>query len=183
MSDQDQESVARSVAADDDAPVTVSPKIGGVYKNYQWTGGKPSAEWNGTEIRSPESPFCFRFDDPSKQLKNYSALTTCTTQKFKRNDAYTLPSFLRDVIWHMKHVGMDSIFYFINPANDKERLSILTYHSRFSGPQITSQIQDSREYEIYDQFDEANLKMSYVWFLNALDETLLSAIRPQFRKT
>ena len=94
MSDQDQE----SEAADDGAPVTVSPKIGNVYRNYQWTGGKPSVDWDATENTAPESPFCFRFDDPSKQLKNYTALTTCNTQKFKRNDVYTLPSFLRDVI-------------------------------------------------------------------------------------
>jgi len=165
----------------DDATVIVPPKVGGVYKNYQWTGGKPTVAWDRTENMAPESPFCFRFDDPAKQLKNYTALTTCTTQKFKRNDAlYTLPSFLRDAIWHMKHVGMDSVFYFVNPADATERLSILSYHSRFTGPEVTSQIVANRAATVYDKYDDANLKMSYVWLCNALDETLLATIRPQF---
>ena len=74
-----------------------APKIGGVYMAYQWTGGKPTVKWNATDRTEPESPFCFRFEDPAKQLKNYTAITTCSTQKFKRIDvSYTLPSFLRD---------------------------------------------------------------------------------------
>ena len=54
---------------------------------YQWTGGKPTVKWDATDRTEPESPFCFRFEDPAKQLKNYTALTTCSTQKFKRTDA------------------------------------------------------------------------------------------------
>ena len=123
-----------------------APKIGGISMNYQWTGGKPTVGWDATTNIAPESPFCFRFDDPSKQLKNYQALTTCSTQKFKRNDpTYTLPSFLRDAIWHHNHVGMDSVFYFINPTNKKERLSILSYHSRFTAEEVTRQILDNRK--------------------------------------
>ena len=158
-----------------------APKIGGVYMAYQWTGGKPSVKWDATNRTEPESPFCFRFDDPAKQLKNYTALTTCSTQKFKRNDvSYSLPSYLRDASWHMDHVGMDSVFYFVNPSDTTERLSILSYHSRFTTAQVTSQLTANRNNSTYDKFDEANLKMSYVWLMNSLDDTLLSAVRPQF---
>ena len=159
-----------------------APKIGGLYMNYQWTGGKPTIDWTGTANKEPESPFCFRFDDPSKQLKNYTVMTTCATQKFKRNDtSYTLPSFLRDIIRHMDNAGMDSVFYFVNPADVTERLSILSYHSRFTTAEVTNQLAANRASSTYDKYDEANLKMSFVWLSNALDETLLAAVRPQFR--
>ena len=150
---------------------------------YQWTGGKPNVAWTKSDRKEPESPFCFRFEDPSKQLKNYTALTTCSTQKFKRNDAsYSLPSFLRDIIWHTCHAGMDSVFYFVNPTDTTERLSILSYHSRFTLAEVTNQIMTNRTSGTYDKFDEANLKMSYVWLTNAVDDTLLAAVRPQFHE-
>ena len=149
--------------------------------NYQWTGGKPNVAWDATENTEAESPFCYRFDDPSKQLKNYTALTTCTTQKFKRNDAsYTLPSFLRDITGHMTHAGMDSVFYFLNPSDPTERLSIIAYHARFTTSEIMTQLTMNFANNMYDKYDGANLKMSHTWLINSLDETLLASIRPQF---
>ena len=179
--DADEEGIIAKAVAPMAPPI--APKIGGLYMNYQWTGGKPTVAWDATENREPESPFCYRFDDPAKQLKSYQALTTCSTTKFKRNDAsYTLPSFLRDITWHTDHAGMDSVFYFVNPADTTERLSILSFHSRFTTAEVTNQLVMNRANGTYDKFDEANLKMSYVWLSNALDETLLAAVRPQFRE-
>ena len=90
------------------------------FKLSAWTGGKPNVAWDKTENRHPASPFCYRFNDAFKDLKTY---------QFKRVDlGYSLPAFARDAAAHMVHGGMDYVFYFVNPTDNMDRLSIFNVH-------------------------------------------------------
>ena len=75
--------------------------------------------------------------------------------------------------------GMDSVFYFVNPTDNTDRLSIFNFHSRFTASEVTRQVKENHSNYTYDKYDTDNLDMSYVWLMDALDDTLKIAIRPQ----
>ena len=161
-------------------PPDPRPKVGGDFKLSAWTGRKTNVAWDKTENTHPAPPFCYRFNDAFKDLKTYPYLTTCASQKFKRVDlGYSLPAFARDAAAHMVRGGMDSVFYFVNPTDNTDRLSIFNFHSRFTASEVTRQVKENHSNNTYDKYDTDNLDMSYVWLMDALDDTLKIAIRPQ----
>lgn len=161
----------------------VSPKIGGLggeHNKTAWTGGAPDAQWTNSTRTGPKTANCFRFVDSAKALKSENFITKCETQKFKRaNPEYPLSAFSADAKRHMEKVGMDSVFYFLNPTDATEQLSIFTYHSRFTKIEVELQVQTRIAGNTYDHYDVENLELSRDWLMNALDETILTTIRPQ----
>ena len=113
-------------------PPDPCPKVGGDFKLSAWTGRNPNVAWDKTENTHPASPFCNSFNEAFKDLKTY---------QFKRVDlGYSLPAFARDAAAHMVHGGMDSVFYFVNPTDNTDRLSIFNFHSQFTASEVTHQV-------------------------------------------
>jgi hypothetical protein len=157
--------------------VTIPPKIGGTSNSSSWTGGKPKSDWSGSENEEPTTPYCFRLS-ADKSFKIYQVLTKGQDKKFKRQDPeYPLAAFLDDAQTHMEASGMDSVFYFKDPSDDKEMRSIFLFHSRFTKDYIKNET--IKMEKIYDKFDLANLATSKAWLLASLDDTLKASIRPQ----
>ena len=76
---------------------------------------------------------------------------------------------------------MDSMFYFVNPEDHKEILSIFHYHLRFTAGEVTCQVNTNcaGTIQVCDHYNTDNFDMSYMWFMDALNDTLTVVIRLQ----
>ena len=73
------------------------------------------------------------------------------------------------------------MFYFANPEDNKEILSIFHYHLRFTAGEVTCQMNTNcaGTIQVYDHYNTDNFDMSYVWFMDALNDTLMVDTRLQ----
>ena len=144
------------------------PKMGGLvqvkHDAYSaWTGGKPKADWSELEETSPEYEQTTQLrpmlDDSgfSKRCKGFE-------DKFSKNgDLY---KFQRRLIDHLKIMGMDTITYLPDPADNDQMVNVIM--DRSAAP---------IQYTKYDANDRSNNRAARLMFVDSLNETLKGEIQ------
>ena len=83
------------------------------------------------QAHSPETPFCYRLLNTTDQLKIHTTITEGLSKKFGfANGTYSLLAFELGVWKHLRDVGMDSVFYFLD-GNTGTMQNIVNWHSMF----------------------------------------------------
>jgi len=157
--------------------------MGDVLIGTAWVGGQPSSR-NRTQLfnLAPTTPYCYR-PEGTRFTKTYHYATKGQDTKFKPNNAdYLLQLFAEDALDHMETYGMDSVFWYTDPADTTRARNVLKYHSRFTTSYVaaeTAKMRIATDNPKYDKYKEANLRMSRMWLLNSLDPALTHLLRPR----
>ena len=164
------------------APMTTPPKFGGQLPGSTtavWVGGKPKADWSGSQRTFPMTPLCARGLDPGSEMKSYTKRVSGCEVKFKRDDPeFNLLAFADEALRHMEKHGMDTVFY-MNGTKE-----LFTYHTKFTKDEVDKFIKDSflavgSAPPKFDEWAKTACDESAEWLLGSLDETLKSSLRPQ----
>ena len=153
------------------------PKMGGLvqvkHDAYSaWTGGKPKADWSELEETSPEYKQTTQLrpmlDDSgfSKRCKGFE-------DKFSKNG--NLYKFQRCLIDHLKIMGMDTITYLPDPADNDQMVNVITDHTRFTQAYVRSAA--PIQYAKYDVYDRSNDRAAHLMFVDSLNKTLKGEIQ------
>ena len=116
------------------------PKMGGPvqvkHDAYSaWTGGKPKADWSELEETSPEYKQTTQLR-PMLDDNGFSKRCKGFEDKFSKNgDLY---KFQRRLIDHLKIMGMDTITYLPDPADNYQIVNVITDHTRFTQAYVWS---------------------------------------------
>ena len=137
-----------------------------------WTGRKPKADWSELEETSLEYEQTTQLrpmlDDSgfSKRCKGFE-------DKFSKiGDLY---KFQRRLIDHLKIMGMDTITYLPDPADNDQMVNVITDHTRFTQAYICSAA--PIQYAKYDAYDRSNDRAAHLMFVDSLNETLKGEIQ------
>ena len=153
------------------------PEMGGLvqvkHDAYSaWTGGKPKADWSELEETSPEYEQTTQLrpmlDDSgfSKRCKGFE-------DKFSKNgDLY---KFQRHLIDHLKIMGMDTITYLPDPADNDQTVNVIMDHTWFTQGYVRSAA--PIQYAMYDTYDRSNDRATCLMFVDSLNETLKGEIQ------
>ena len=88
--------------------------------------------------------------------------------KFSKNgDLY---KFQRRLIDHLKIMGMDTITYLPDPADNVQMVNVITDHTRFTQAYVRSAA--PTQYAKYDAYDRTNDRAARLMFVDSLNETL-----------
>ena len=157
------------------------PKFGGVEDLTPWVGGPPKADFSGVSIQEPITPYCMRSSDARSKLKGYAYRTKGMDPAFKQNDKdYTLAMFADDASAHMREQGMDTCFYFPDPADNTKVIDVFSAHSRFSSHSIRTDLAKliaAGGHYHGDKYMMASLEESGVWLMASLDKILQRIIQ------
>ena len=120
------------------------PKFGGFYGptyEFPWTGGKPLPDLSGTSAFGPKAITSIIPSDPSKYHKIYEAkIGTSIKKMFDPNvPEYPLHAYASDLWRHLEQYGLDTLFYFPDPATG-ELLDIVNHYPRFTKMGIAEQV-------------------------------------------
>ena len=93
--------------------------------------------------------------------------------KFSKNgDLY---KFQRRLIDHLKIMGMDTITYLPDPADNDQMVNVMTDHTRFTQAYVRSAA--PIQYAKYDAYDRSNDRAVRLMFVDSLNETLKREIQ------
>lgn len=173
------------------AVVPPEPRIGSLENNIPWCGGRPNPTWAATTSQRPASPYAKRYTDKN-EMTVYQAMTKGLPTKLKRGDpVYSLTAFTEDVKAHLVKVGMDSVFWFLDPVDNATRHDLVYQHALFTIAQVRTETNVMTEViaaanrpalfanlaHTYDEYDAMNLSASREFLLDSLDETLKASLR------
>ena len=156
------------------------PKLGGtVDGTIMWIGGPPNEAYDGPYCTKHPTPMCFRGMDALTEAKWFGKRISGSETKFKRDDPdFPLVAFADHALHHMQLMGMDTVFYMTGAkADGTGALDLFSYHTRFTKAQVEDHIKDKVAGGIFDDFQQASLKESFVWLTNSLDESLKASLR------
>ena len=153
------------------------PKMGGLmqvkHDAYSaWTGGKRKADWSKLEETSPE----YEQTTQLRPMINDSGFSKCCKgfeDKFSKNgDLY---KFQRRLIDHLKIMGMDTITYLPDPADNDPMANVIMDHTWFTQAYVRSAA--PIQYAKYDNYDQSNDRAARLMFVDSLNETLKGEIQ------
>ena len=153
------------------------PKMGGLvqvkHDAYSaWTGGKPKADWSELEETSPEYEQTTQLH-PMLDDSGLPKRCKWFEDKFSKNgDLY---KFQRHLIDHLKIMGMDTITYLPDPADNDQMVNVITDHTQFTQAYIWSAA--PIQYAKYDAYDQSNDQAARLMFVDSLNETLKGEIQ------
>ena len=137
-----------------------------------WTGGKPKADWSKLEDTSPE----YEQTTQLRLMVDDSGFSKCCKgleDKFSKNgDLY---KFQRRLIDHLKIMGMDTITYLPDPADNDQMVNVITDHTRFTQAYVRSAA--PIQYAKYDAYDRFNDRAARLMFVDSLNDTLKGEIQ------
>ena len=110
------------------------PKMGGLvqvkHNAYSaWTGGKPKADWSKLDETSPEYEQTTKLR-PMLNDSGFSKRCKAFEDKFSKNGE--LDKFQCRHIDHLKIMGIDTITYLPDPADNDQMVNVITDHTRFT---------------------------------------------------
>ena len=132
------------------------PKMGGLvqvkHDAYSaWTEGKPKADWSELEETSPEYEQTTQLR-PMHDDSGFSKRCKGFEDKFSKNGV--LYKFQRGFIDHLKIMGMDTITYLPDPADNDQMVNVITDHTLFT--QVYDRSAAPIQYAKYDAYDRSN---------------------------
>ena len=134
-----------------------TPKMGGrgeanAKESTVWTGGKPFADWSGTEMIAPKSVNQYRGSSFADRQKGHQLRSSPLPRKLKVGDS--LEPFANELLRRLTNMGMDSISYVVDPEDHHEMINCITYHHRFEVDQM-KELMDKQILK-YDEYDVQN---------------------------
>ena len=159
--------------------LTLFLSINGTLMYTPWTGGTPSTNWDSTANALPETPFCYCLLNTTDQLKIHTTITKGLSKKFGfANGTYSLSAFESGIWKHLRNMGMDLVFYFLD-GNTGTMQNIVNWHLIFLLADIRKIVCEKKvigaPYK-YNTYDLRNLTSSQTFLLSLLTDNLLHAV-------
>ena len=160
------------------------PNLGGVEVrgSYHrvWIGGVPNHSFTGVVSESPESPYCYRETSTKAEVISYDKRTKGTHRKFKANDeSYSLLTFQKDVLKHLREHGLDTVFYMTGSNPTKPHLKareIISSHPRYTIASVKALIK-RRLNSKFDSYSQQALSDSAKFLENSLDHSFKRVLK------
>ena len=158
--------------------VPSKPKMGGVTKisnlsSMAWTGGKPLSKFTGLEEPSPDTLMATQYRPTSIGAATKGQLNRITGFESKFTRKSDLLTFQKKTLDHLVRHGMDTITYLTDPTDSTKVVSIVSEHAQFTLKEAKNTEKTDQQSQ-YDEYDKANIRDAKTFFLNSLDEGVLT---------